>query len=279
MSASQFIFSCVPTTMATITRITATARSATKSFREKLSTSFAISLLAAAVIGNNAAGDPIPEGPPGDIGTLTEEDFIVDGSAGGAKRFTFTNGERSLYFIPMIHIAEQPFYDRIAAEVERLKLNGADLYYEFIDFDTASVADKLRIRAMLGMLPSPAFYAENVSDGLVAQDYEAFLGFPGGQDVNVDLTPAQIADAYEMLIGPLEISEENLSTPMRDFVLPTADPARVTQITIDARNRHLAAVIDAAPGNVVVLYGAAHGAGTLQELRALDPEWRRAPTF
>ncbi len=132
---------------------------------------------------------------------------------------------------------------------------------------------------MLGMLPSPAFYAENVSDGLVAQDNEAFLGFPGGQDVNVDLTPAQIADAYEMLIGPLEISEENLSTPMRDFVLPTADPARVTQITIDARNRHLAAVIDAAPGNVVVLYGAAHGAGTLQELRALDPEWRRAPTF
>ncbi len=217
----------------------------------------------------------LPEGPDGDIDALTEEQFSVDGSASSAKVFTFANGSRSLHFIPMIHQAEPAFYEAVAGEVKHLKARGMDLFYEFIDFDEATLEDKHRARAMLGFLPSPAFYAENVSGGLVAQDNAQFLGFPGGKDVNVDLTVAELADAYETLIGPLEISEENLTTPIGEFVMPTADLTQITRVTIDWRNQHLAEAIDSASGSVVVLYGAAHGAGTVQRLKALDPSWRR----
>ena len=217
----------------------------------------------------------LPEGPDGDIDALTEEQFSVDGSASSAKVFTFANGSRSLHFIPMIHQAEPAFYEAVAGAVKQLKAQGMDLFYEFIDFDNATLDDKHRARAMLGFLPSPTFYAENVSGGLVAQDNAQFLGFPGGKDVNVDLTLGELADAYETLIGPLEISEENLTTPIGEFVMPTADLTQITRVTIDWRNQHLAKAIYDATGDVIVLYGAAHGAGFVRNLFALDPSWRR----
>ena len=128
---------------------------------------------------------------------------------------------------------------------------------------------------MLGVIPSPAFYAENIPEGLEGQDNSMFLGFPGGGDVNVDLTPTELADAYENLVGPLDISDENLATPIDEFVMPTADGTQITSVTVDQRNRHLARAISEATRNVVVLYGAAHGVGTMKNLLALDPRWRR----
>ena len=112
--------------------------------------------------------------------------------------------------------------------MKRLKAQGSDLFYEFIDFEAATLADKRRVRAILGFLPTPAFSADDVPEGLVGQDNSMFLGFPGGRDVNVDLTPAELADAYENLVGPLYISDENLATPIEDFVMPTADGTQIT---------------------------------------------------
>ena len=129
---------------------------------------------------------------------------------------------------------------------------------------------------MYGLIPTPAFYAQNASHELIGQDNAMFLGFPGGRDVNVELSPAELADAYENLVGPLYISDENLATPIDEFVMPTADAMQITSVTIDRRNEHLARAINEAKGNVVVLYGAAHGVGTLKYLFALDPSWRRA---
>jgi hypothetical protein len=237
--------------------------------------SLGVSAMTSALASDQAPQYALPEGPKGGIATLTEEHFFVDGSPGSARVFTFSNGPRFLYFIPMIHEGEPGFYEDVAKEVKQLKARGADLYYEFIDFDAASDADKRRIRAMLGFLPTPEFYAENVSDGMVAQDNSMFLGFPGGQDVNIDVTPKELADAYEEMIGPLQISEEILTAPMDSFVMPTADITQITRVTIEWRNQRLAQAINDAKGDIIVLYGAAHGAGTLRNLQALDPRWRR----
>ena len=237
--------------------------------------SLAVSAMTIAKASDQAPQYALSEGPKGNIATLTEEHFFVDGSTGSARVFTFSNGSRFLYFIPMIHQGETGFYEDVAREVKQLKARGADLYYEFIDFNAATDANKRRIRAMLGFLPSPEFYSENVSDGMVAQDNSMFLGFSGGQDVNIDVTPKELADAYEDMIGPLPISEENLISPMDKFVLPTADITQITRVTIEWRNQRLAQAINDAKGNVVVLYGAAHGAGTLRGVYALDPSWRR----
>ncbi len=247
-----------------------------KSVGLKLVLGFAAILAAACV---NASDDPatrgLQEGPGGEIETLTEKQFSVDGAASSSKVLTFSNGTRFLYFIPMIHQAEPAFYEAVAGEVKRLKAQGSDLFYEFIDFEAATLADKRRIRAMYGLIPTPAFYAQNASDGLIGQDNAMFLGFPGGKDVNVDLAPADLADAYENLVGPLDISDENLTTPIEEFVMPTADVTQLTSVTIDQRNWHLARAINETQSSVIVLYGAAHGAGTMKNLIALDPSWRR----
>lgn len=214
-------------------------------------------------------------GPEGDIARLSEADFYVDGSSGSGKVFKFSNGQRELHFVPMIHQADPEFYSAVASEVKRLKSEGMDLFYEFIDFNAATLEDKHRIRAMLGFLPTPGFYAQSVSDGLVAQDNAMFLGFPGGDDINVDATPAEISDAYEAMIGPLEITAENRATPFDTFVLPTSDVSQISRITIDWRNERIAKAINEAKRDLVVLYGAAHGAGTLRNLHELDESWQR----
>ena len=219
--------------------------------------------------------DTLPEGPRGGIEDLTEQEFFVDGSIESARVFTFSNGSRFVYFIPMIHQAEPAFYDAIAGGVKQLKANGMDLFYEFIDFDDATLDVKRKVRAMVGFLPSPSAYAETVPDGLVGQDNAMFLGFSGGQDFNIDVTPAQLTDAYERLVGPLEISDENLSTPIDEFVTPTADITQVIDVTINWRNKILANAINDATRDLIVLYGAAHGAGTIRDLYDLDPRWQR----
>ncbi len=223
-----------------------------------------------------SVGD-VADGPPGSVAELTESHFSVDGTVGSVRMLQFSDGNRTLYFVPMIHQAEPGFYTAIAGIVQSLKSAGADLFYEFVDFEAARHEDQLRIRAMLGFLPTPAFYAENVPEGLVGQDNEMFLGFPGGRDVNADLTPAELADAYESLMGKLEISDENRSTPIGEFVMPTGDISRTPMVIIDLRNEHLAEMIEAAPNDVVVLFGAAHGPGTLGELAARNPSWMRIP--
>ena len=247
-----------------------------KSLRLRLAVGIAFILAAVCA---NASGHltlgGMQEGPGGEIETLTEGQFYIDGTASSARVFTFSNGTRSLHFIPMIHQAEPEFYEAVAGEVKRLKAQGSDLFYEFIDFEAATLSDKRRIRAMYGLIPTPAFYAQNASDGLIGQDNAMFLGFPGGRDVNVDLAPAELADAYENLVGPLDISDENLTAPIEEFVMPTADVTKLTSVTIDQRNWHLARAINEAQSSVIVLYGAAHGAGTMKNLIALDPSWRR----
>jgi len=245
-------------------------------FRTKLAAYLTLVLIAGVALASSEDGNGfLQSGPTGDIDNLSESQFYVDGSSGSGKIFVFTNGHRSLHFIPMIHQAEPEFYSAVAREVKSLKANGMDLYYEFIDFEAAPISDKRRIRAMFGFLPSPEFYAENISGNLVAQDNTLFLGFPGGRDIIVDATPAEIADAYEAMNGPLKISEENLSTAMDEFVMPTSDPSKLTQVTIDWRNERLAQAISEAKEDIVVLYGAAHGVGTMRRLQLLDPRWHR----
>ena len=57
--------------------------------------------------------------------------------------------------------------------------------------------------------------------------------------------------------------------------MPTADLTQITRVTIEWRNEKLASAINDAIGDVIVLYGAAHGAGTIRDLYDLDPSWQR----
>ena len=96
-----------------------------KSLGLRLVVGIAVVLAAACA---NASGHLTPgglqEGPGGEIETLTEEQFYVDGTASSARVFTFSNRTRSLHFIPMIHQAELAFYEAVAGEVKHLKAQG-----------------------------------------------------------------------------------------------------------------------------------------------------------
>ena len=63
------------------------------------------------------AVDDISDGPPGSIAELTEAHFSVDGTVGSVKLLQFSDGIRTLYFVPMIHQAEPEFYTEIAGMV------------------------------------------------------------------------------------------------------------------------------------------------------------------
>ncbi len=80
-----------------------------------------------------SVGD-VADGPPGSVAELTESHFSVDGSV---RMLQFSDGNRTLYFVPMIHQAEPGFYTAIAGIVQSLKSAGADLFYEVVDFEAA----------------------------------------------------------------------------------------------------------------------------------------------
>lgn len=188
----------------------------------------------------------------------------------------FSNGERTVTYIPMIHIATKDFYRGVAEKVAEAKEQGATLFYEYIDFDTLNEQDKRKARRMAGILPSPEQYAEIAEGtGYVGQSNDDYLGLVNDKDVDVDITAEGLIAAYEQEFGPIEVTGEDatsdLSAPATD-VLPQD---QVQQIVLDARNQIVADAIEKGPDNIVLVFGAAHGAGIFADLQKQDPRWQR----
>lgn len=73
--------------------------------------------------------------------------FGVTGEETDPITVTFSNGKKTVTFIPMIHIGTPAFYKAVAEKVKERKEDGATLYYEFIDFDALDENNKRKARA------------------------------------------------------------------------------------------------------------------------------------
>jgi len=232
-------------------------------------------VLAGGYLSNETAGSTssadTSEGLPVDASV-----FSVTGDETDPITVTFSNGDKTVTYIPMIHIGTPIFYKAVAEKVKAHKENGATLYYEYVDFDVLDENDKRKARRLVGFLPTPAMYAELSGGGYVGQTNDDFLGLVNDKDVNVDVTAEELIEAYEEEFGSIEITGEDATSDLSEMTTMILPPENVTRIVLDVRNQKVADAINNGPdADIVLLFGGGHGPGILADLQVPDPRWQR----
>jgi len=216
---------------------------------------------------------------PGDPMTEPQIDFQATAPA----VTDYTNGSRQVRFVAIQHIALAAFYDAAIAAVREAQRDGYIHFYEFVDMYRLDDIGQRKVRRLTQFMPMPDVYEElaqalgqQLGLPLVAQQFDAFIGLVNDTDVNADLAPEDFLRRVETAIGPIELTQEDLDTPISEAVSQGIPQERWMPAVLDGRNANLAAMVHASEHErIVITYGAAHEPGWFSEMQKLDPSWGR----
>lgn len=208
-------------------------------------------------------------------------------------RYTLTNGERTIVFQEMIHLAEPSFYDQVLADEASYKKQGYRFVYERVHGTAEQEAELVKL---LGL---PSGYLQRMAPalGLDTQSSPRYWRMIGPRDINADLTADQVLQlAHAAGIKP------EASPPPEDKFLSGGPPhgakrfflhavvrfmlnAReilpkppqlesMMHIILNTRNQKLFQTIQALPDQkLLVHYGMLHFAGWWAMQQQADPRW------
>jgi hypothetical protein len=219
--------------------------------------------------------------------------------------YEMTDGDRTIVFVEMLHVGTAAYYEAVRRTIAEEGARGATYLYERVGKGTPE--EEARLRALLGydigmraQRELLAFLAR--AGGLVVQPQDSFLGLTGRPDVRADLTVTEILDRLPPGIRPappaavrndgriagIRAWAERLGflddrNPVRRWLARQAVLAairlsivqrharkpepRQDEKVMGSRDRHLADVVAATPGRIVITYGASH----LRPFLALSP--------
>jgi len=205
----------------------------------------------------------------------------VDFSAASPSVTDYTNGVRHVRFVAMQHIGSAEYYANAARIVRDAQRAGGIHFYEWMDMYQLGDTDQRKVRKLTQFLPMPDVYGvvaemigRQLGMTLQAQQTLDLVGLLNDSDVNADITPAEFLRRVEAELGPLQLSEEDLRTPLTEPISAGLPEERWIHILLDGRNVDLARMVHEAPlPKIVITYGAGHEAGWLMEIQRLDPHW------
>ena len=218
---------------------------------------------------------------------------------------TITNGEKTVIFQSMMHIASPGFYSDIERDMKNLEGQEYVFFYEGVEPGSPESMEKLSelmgIEVSVDMYDMLAKIAE-LSPQLDTQ-FEDIL-----PSINVDLSSDEIVALAEADTVPAANPQETLvieelekrypaMTSTQKYILKVfsrglmnvvlrsyTHPDLMTElqiqvpvmdIIVNARNKNLADAIIASPSQKIYIhYGALHYAGVLEELKKTDPRWQ-----
>lgn len=195
------------------------------------------------------------------------------------------NGERSVRFVGMQHIAQRSYYDAAARIIRGAQLEGHVHFYEWVDVERLDDVGQRKIRTLTQVIPTPEVYGQAAAQlgaqlglDLVAQRLEYTVGLVDDRDVNADISPEEYLRRIEAALGPITLRAEDLETPLDEPVSAAFPEDAWAPVVLDSRNATLAELVVAAPHErIVISYGQAHVPGWLAEMRRRDPRWAVRP--
>lgn len=211
-------------------------------------------------------------------------DMTPDFHAAAPTVSDYTDGTRAVRFVAMQHIAPPAYYEAARDVLRDAQQDGYVHFYEFVDMYRLDDVGQRKIRRLTQILPMPDIYAglarqlgEQLGTELVAQQFEDLVGLVDDRDVNADIAPEEFLRRVEEAVGTIELTAEDLSTPLTEPVSTGIPAERWAPVVLDSRNANLAARVHAAGDEpIVISYGAAHEPGWLAEMQKLDARWSRA---
>lgn len=231
--------------------------------------------------------------------------FMNNTAAATMPRITISNGEKTVIFQSMIHIASPGFYDDIAHDMENLRGRDFVFFYEWVEQGTpesivelsslmgVNITEKMySVFAQMAWLSLqetqryiwivPSTNVDLSTDEIVALAKEANITPPLSSEKNIlaiieknypQFTTFQKTIAQILTRGSLNILLKIYTKPSLKKDLKAQVP--VFDIILDQRNNLLAwAILDSPVPNIYIHYWALHYAGVLGILAKKDPRWR-----
>jgi len=211
-------------------------------------------------------------------------DMTPDFNATAPGVSDYTDGTRRVRFVAMQHVAPPAYYEAAKDVLRDAQQDGYVHFYEFVDMYLLDDVGQRKIRKLTQFLPMPDVYAEvarqigeQLGTELAAQQATDFVGLVNDRDVNADITPEEFLRRVEEAVGTIELTDEDLSTPLTEPVATAIPAEQWIPVVLGSRNTHLAACVHGAGDErIVISYGAAHEPGWLAEMQKLDPRWAPA---
>lgn len=217
--------------------------------------------------------------------------------------------DKTVLFIPMVHIAHPDFYRSVRRTIELKKADGFVVYYEGTEMKPVEAAKKqelsvkpylkhfrgaahldsicqvvykIKLSKFIGLIPDQSVYHNAIPEtgffsGMVVQPSATKLGMDT-TDKNVDAGDNEMVDEYERRFGEIMLEEADFamtasSTFPKSLRLPKNN---VNAILIEYRDEYLARHIHhSADKKIIVLFGMVHMEGTFKQLKNLDRQWQR----
>lgn len=197
----------------------------------------------------------------------------------------YTNGDKQLIFMPMIHLNKPEFYDEVKHYVDSLRNDGYVFVYESVkpskDLDSVQ-ADMYRrkFRHVVGF--DLTSYTDKNNEnmkryrvkGAISQTMKN-TGLDREKDILGDIGMDSLVRIYEKERGEIVLNDYDLKTPLnkkyKGDKLPKSDK---DYLIITVRNKVLTDKIASLPDKkIVVLYGALHRSGFSANLKKDDANW------
>ncbi|KOS05656.1 hypothetical protein AM493_06120 [Flavobacterium akiainvivens] len=203
----------------------------------------------------------------------------------------YTNGTKSIAYIPMKHIGPKEFYANVARRVDSLQKQGYTVYMESVrvtDSLTPQQRDtlKLKVRRLMGVTLGKGGYLDTINGRLMGRKFsnkKELINQPVYSKLGVDTLSGRIVDVplnvlikqYEKQYGTIQLDVCDYTTPLEDkYDCGREKRSQANDLILRHRNKNLADAIIADKHNkIAILYGAAHESGLLELLKQVDATW------
>lgn len=184
------------------------------------------------------------------------------------ETYRHPKNDKTVVFVPMIHIAKPTFYKDVKKKLDSLRAEGFVVFYESVSYDRKKYGSKeldtldRKIRKMLGIYFSSYKDSTNASlpkaffnDKYVLQS-RSRTGI-GPPDINVDLPLDTLLKMYEEKYGEIKLAPCDFTTPLKaDYDCKTLNSEYVLHT---ARDEYIVQhVRQSAYKKIVLVYGKAH---------------------
>ncbi len=208
-----------------------------------------------------------------------------------------TNGNTKIVFIPMHHIGVKEFYEDAKNKIDSFVISGYSIYFEGVKM--GEVRDSLqkdsilrKTRKVTGVdfvtASKTNGYLDTINNTILGEKFKGLSKFklvnqPRGivnkSDTikynNVDATYVQIIAACENKFGPIILSEYDIKTNFGEKYKTKKDKEMKKYFLADFRNNLIAdSILKSTSQKIVLLYGAKHFDGIIENLKKSDTNYK-----
>jgi len=195
----------------------------------------------------------------------------------------YTNGEKTVAFIPMIHFNTPAFYQKVNKDMDSLRKAGYRVFYEGLDIspDIDSVAKMTilkKFRKATGVVfvkidSSNAHPFHNIK---LTNQSTTNIGINEKLDLLTDMKIDSLIGLYERDKGKIILSDCDLKTDLKDkYKCGKARKSARELLILNYRNQYLAdKIIKSKSDKILVVYGMSHEDGVMKNLKKADHSWK-----